>query len=68
MIAYQTAYLKTYHPNEFIAASMSNELSNTDKLSEFFEELKRLKIKVQRPCINECFPEFIPKKILYFML
>jgi len=36
MIAYQTAYLKTYYPNEFIAASMSTELSNTDKLSEFF--------------------------------
>ena len=60
MIAYQTAYLKTYYPNEFIAASMSNELSNTDKLSEFFEELKRLNIKIQRPCINECFAEFIP--------
>jgi len=69
LIAYQTAYLKTYHPNEFIAASMSNELSNTDKLSEFFEELKRLKIKVQRPCVNECFPEFIPKKnILLYSL
>ena len=67
MIAYQTAYLKTYYPNEFIAASMSNELSNTDKLSEFFEELKRLKIKVQRPCINKCFAEFVPKKneVLY---
>ncbi len=61
MIAYQTAYLKTYYPNEFVAASMTNELSNTDKLSEFFEELKRLKIKVIRPCINECFAEFIPK-------
>lgn len=66
MIAYQTAYLKRYHPNEFIAASMSNELSNTDKLSEYFEELKRLKIKVQRPCINECFAEFIPKKNTLF--
>ena len=62
MIAYQTAYLKTYYPNEFIAASMSNELSNTDKLSEFFEELKRLEIKVQRPCVNECFGKFIPAK------
>ena len=61
MIAYQTAYLKTYYPNEFIAASMSNELSNTDKLSEFFEELKRLKIKVERPCINKCFAEFVPQ-------
>ena len=62
MIAYQTAYLKTYHPNEFIAASMSNELSNTDKLSEFFEELKRLNIKVQRPCINECVADFVPEQ------
>jgi len=69
MIAYQTAYLKTYHPIEFIAASMSNELSNTDKLSEFFEELKRLKIKTQRPCINKCFPEFVTKNdTLYYAL
>ena len=66
MIAYQTAYLKTYYPNEFIAASMSNELSNTDKLSEFFEELKRLNIKVQRACINECYSEFIPKENTLF--
>ena len=66
MIAYQTAYLKAYHPNEFIAASMSNELSNTDKLSEFFEELKRLEIKVQRPCINECFADFVPKQNTLF--
>ena len=69
MIAYQTAYLKTYYPNEFIAASMSNELSNTNKLSEFFEELKRLNIKVQRPCINECYPEFIPlENTLFYAL
>jgi len=69
LIAYQTAYLKAYYPNEFIAASMSNELSNTDKLSEFFEELKRLQIKVQRPCVNECFSEFVPKKnILLYSL
>ena len=67
LIAYQTAYLKTYYPNEFISASMSNELSNTDKLSEFFEELKRLKIKIQRPCINECFADFFPveNKLFY---
>ena len=69
LIAYQTAYLKTYHPNEFIAASMSNELSNTEKLSEFYEELKRLEIKVQQPCINECFAEFVPKgNTLYYAL
>ena len=69
LIAYQTAYLKTYHPNQFIAASMSNELSNTEKLSEFYEELKRLKIKIQQPCINECFAEFVPKNnTLYYAL
>ena len=69
LIAYQTAYLKAYYPNEFISASMSNEMSNTDKLSEFFEELKRLNIKVQKPCINECFAEFVPKENkLYYAL
>ena len=60
LIAYQTAYLKAYYPNEFISASMSNELSNTDKLSEFFEELKRLSINVQPPCINKCYADFLP--------
>jgi len=61
LIAYQTAYLKTYYTNEFISASMSNDMSNTDKLSEFFEELKRLKIRVYSPCINKCFADFVPK-------
>jgi len=62
LIAYQTAYLKAYYPNEFISASMSNELSNTDKLSEFYEELKRLKINVQIPSINDCFADFVPRE------
>ena len=66
MIAYQTAYLKTYHSSEFIAASMSNELSNTDKLSEFFEELKRLGTEVCFPSINKCFPNFVPKENTLF--
>jgi len=58
VIAYQTAYLKTYYAKEFLAASMSMELGNHNKLSEFYEELKRLNIEVQRPCINKCFAEF----------
>ena len=45
---------------------MSNEMSNTDKLSEFFEELKRLKIKVQRPCINECIADYLPTQNTLF--
>ena len=44
VIAYQTAFLKTYYPHEFFVASMSMELSNQRKLSEFYEELKDLKL------------------------
>ncbi len=58
IISYQTAYLKTYFPKEFIAASMSMDISNQNKLNEFYEELKRLKIDIVRPDINECFAEF----------
>jgi len=58
LIAYQTAYLKTFHKEEFIAATMSNELNNTSKLREFAEELKRLNVKLIRPNINTCFTDF----------
>ena len=58
LIAYQTAFLKTYYKEDFIAATMSTELTNTSKLREFVEELKRLKIKIVRPAINQCFAEF----------
>ena len=58
IISYQTAFLKTYYPKEFIAASMSMDISNQNKLSEFYEELKRLNVEVLRPDINECFANF----------
>jgi DNA polymerase-3 subunit alpha len=58
IISYQTAFLKTYYPNEFFAASMTMDLSNQNKLSEFNEELKRIKINVVRPDINKCFAGF----------
>ncbi len=58
IISYQTAYLKTYYPKEFIAASMTMDISNQNKLSEFYEELKRLNIETIRPDINECFADF----------
>ncbi len=58
VIAYQTAFLKTYYPHEFFVASMSMELSNQKKLSEFYEELKRLNIKIIRPNINKSFADF----------
>ena len=48
----------TYYYNEFFAASMTMDISNHKKLSEFYEEINRLKIKVIRPSINKSFPEF----------
>ena len=58
IVSYQTAFLKTYFPKEFIAASMTMDISNQNKLSEFYEELKRLNIEVIRPDINNCFADF----------
>ena len=67
LIAYQTAYLKTYFKEDFIAATMSTELTNTSKLREFVEELKKLNIQIVKPSINKCFPDFraINGKIVY---
>ncbi len=58
IIAYQTAYLKTYFPHEFFSASMTMDISNQNKLSEFYEELKRLNVNIIRPNINTCFADF----------
>ena len=67
LIAYQTAFLKTYYKEDFIAATMSTELTNTSKLREFVEELKKLKIEIIKPSINKCFSDFkaINGKIVY---
>ncbi|MDB2354233.1 DNA polymerase III subunit alpha [Candidatus Pelagibacter bacterium] len=58
IISYQTAFLKTYYPKEFFAASMTMDISNQNKLSEFYEELKRININVVRPDINKCYADF----------
>ena len=69
IISYQTAFLKTYYPNEFFAASMTMDLSNQNKLSEFYEELKRINIDVVRPDINKCFADFqFDEKNFYYAL
>ena len=67
LIAYQTAFLKTYYKEDFIAATMTTELTNTSKLREFVEELKRLKVEIVRPLINKCYAEFraLDGKIYY---
>ena len=67
LIAYQTAYLKTYYKEDFIAATMSTELTNTSKLREFTEELKKLNIEIIKPSINKCFSDFraVDNKLIY---
>jgi DNA polymerase-3 subunit alpha len=52
LVAYQTAYMKANYPVEFLAASMTLDMSNTDKLSEFRAEAERLGIKVEPPSVN----------------
>ena len=52
LVAYQTAYFKANHPVEFMAASMSFELKDTDKIAVFRQELERIGISLLPPDIN----------------
>jgi len=58
LVAYQTAYLKANYPVEFMAASMTLDMGNTDKLAEFRAEAERLGIKIDPPSINRSNGEF----------
>ena len=52
LVAYQTAWFKANHPVEFLAASMTLDMGNTDKLNVFRQELERLGIPLLQPDIN----------------
>ena len=52
LISYQTAYLKTYYPAEFLAASMTCDKDNTDKIKRYIEDCNLLGIEVLKPNIN----------------
>ncbi|MGH6893719.1 MAG: OB-fold nucleic acid binding domain-containing protein, partial [Dongiaceae bacterium] len=58
LVAYQTAWLKANYPVEFLAASMTYELANTDKLNVFRQELSRQDITLLPPDINRSYPTF----------
>ena len=58
LIAYQTAWLKANHPVDFIAASMTLDKGNTDKLAEFRNEARRMGIKVEPPSIGRSGTDF----------
>jgi DNA polymerase-3 subunit alpha len=58
LLTYQTAYMKANYPVEFMAASMTLDMGNTDKLAEFRDEAERLGIEVEPPSINRSGVEF----------
>ena len=61
LISYQTAYLKANYPVEFMAGLLSNEINNTDKISVFVGECKRMGIPILPPDMNRSSLKFTPE-------
>lgn len=59
LISYQTAYLKAHYPVEFMSATMSLDITNTDKLQFFKDECKKMGIEVLPPDINKSGHDFM---------
>ena len=62
-VSYQTAFLKANYPVEFMAAVMSNEISNTEKISVFVAECDRMGIKILAPDVNRSLLKFAPEAL-----
>src|SRR5258707_3008908 len=60
IVAYQTAYLKANYPVEFLCAMMTNDMSDTEKLSEYIKEAHTMGIQVLPPDVNESQVTFAP--------
>ncbi|HLG85782.1 MAG TPA: DNA polymerase III subunit alpha [Alphaproteobacteria bacterium] len=63
LVAYHTAYMKANYPVEFLAASMTYSIANTDKLNVFRQEMQRLGIKLLPPDVNRSHPDFAVEKL-----
>ncbi|MEY2438935.1 MAG: polymerase subunit alpha [Verrucomicrobiota bacterium] len=63
LISYQTAYLKAHYPVEFMAGLLSNEINNTEKISVFVSECKRMGVAILPPDINRSDLKFTPEKV-----
>ena len=61
LISYHTAYLKAHYPVEFMAGLLSNEINNTEKISVFVGECKRMGVSILPPDINRSGLKFIPE-------
>jgi DNA polymerase-3 subunit alpha len=53
VLSYQTAWLKTHHPAEFMAALLSSEIGNTDKVVQYINEARELGLEILPPDVNE---------------
>jgi len=60
IVAYQTAYLKANYPVEFFCAMMTNDMSDTAKLSQYINEAREFGIEVLQPDVNESQVHFAP--------
>lgn len=58
-LAYQTAYLKTHYPVQFMAALLTSEMSTTDKVVQYLGEVKEMDIEVLPPDINQSLVHFV---------
>jgi DNA polymerase-3 subunit alpha len=58
LVTFQTAYLKCYYPQEFMAALLTSEQDNTDKIVKYIDEVKRLGLKLLPPSIQHSLVEF----------
>ncbi len=63
VIAYQTAYLKAHYPVDFIAASMSLDISNSDKLASFHQDARRVGVTVLAPDLNASEADFSVEQV-----
>jgi DNA polymerase-3 subunit alpha len=63
VISYQTAYLKAHYPVEFMAGLLSNEINNTEKISVFVGECKRMGLSILPPDINSSGLKFMPETV-----
>src|SRR2546423_1163007 len=63
VISYQTAYLKAHYPVEFMAGLLSNEINNTEKISVFVGECRRMGISILPPDINKSGLKFTPETV-----
>ncbi|MCC2638611.1 MAG: DNA-directed polymerase PolC [Moraxellaceae bacterium] len=61
LVSYQTAWLKHHYPAEFMAAVLSSEMHNTDKIVTFVEECRQMKLKIETPDVNHGSYKFVTR-------